>query len=166
MPPVDKIIKEKLIETNKIKMFKILRIIYVIFAIIVVSNSIPNSLNNQDVCSITESLNVLQVQNTVELKQNTISENSANTVNTENGRYHGEFVNGKMQGKGTYEWKDESKYVGEFESNKLNGKGTLIIPGKGSYEGNFKNGKKNGQGIYSKNGKNYIGTWKDNKYSK
>ena len=48
-----------------------------------------------------------------------------------------------MSGKGTYTFDNGEKYVGDFKNNKFNGKGT-----------------------YSKNGKVYTGTWKDNQYTK
>lgn len=104
--------------------------------------------------------------NTVAIDQNTINETFTNIITTENGKYDGNIVNGKMQGKGTYEWNDGSKYVGDFANNKITGQGTLTIPEKGSYEGNFVNGKKSGQGTYKfANGDVYEGDWSDDKMS-
>lgn len=175
LPPVDEIIKEKLNIPNKIKMFSALRIIYTIVALMVVSVNVPSLSSNNNINGI-EGASSEQFQNIINsaemikdataIDQNTINETLTNIITTENGKYDGNIVNGKMQGKGTYEWNDGSKYVGDFANNKITGQGTLTIPEKGSYEGNFVGGKKSGQGTYKfANGDVYEGDWSDDKMS-
>ena len=105
------------------------------------NNATENSNNN--VQSLNTTINIDKETN--EINQNNIAETITNIINTQNGKYDGDIVDGKMQGNGTYEWNDGSKYVGEFSNSQINGKGTLTIPNKGSYEGIFSNGKKNGK---------------------
>ncbi len=154
LPPLDELIKSKLSESDKIKMFSALRTIFVIVAIIIVSINIPD--NSDSIQSLTSS----------KINQNTINNTIVDISNFKNGKYDGSFVNGKMQGQGTFEWNDGTKYVGEFQDNKINGNGILTTPENESYEGNFINGKKNGQGTYKfANGDIYEGNWLDDKMS-
>lgn len=144
LPPVDELIKENLKEINKIKLFSILRSIYIVVAVMIMIMNIPEKAVNQ----------------------NTIKETITNIIDTGNGKYNGEIIDGKMHGKGTYEWNDGTKYVGEFFNDKISGQGTLTMPGKGYYEGKFRSGKKNGQGTYKfENGDIYEGNWSDDKMS-
>ena len=78
-------------------------------------------------------------------------------------KYEGEFKDGYRHGQGTYSWSDGDKYVGEFKDDKPNGKGTYTWSDGRKYEGEFKDGKKHGQGKYtSMKGDKYVGEWKNN----
>lgn len=175
LPPVDEIIKEKINEQSKRKLFGIMRIIYTVIALMVISVNISNVSSDGSIY-YTEKTNNGQSENILNsteilgnisaIDQNTINETLTNIIAAENGKYDGDIVNGKMQGKGTYEWNDGSKYVGDFNNNKINGRGTLTIPKKGSYEGDFVEGKKSGKGTYKfANGDVYEGDWSDDKMS-
>lgn len=175
LPPVDEIIKEKINTQSKIKLFGIIRIIYTVIALMVVSVNTSNVSSDGSIYYI-EKINNGQSENILNsaeilgdisaIDQNTINETLTNIITTENGKYDGDIVNGKIQGKGTYEWNDGSKYVGDFNNNKINGRGTLTVPKKGSYEGDFVEGKKSGKGTYKfANGDVYEGDWSDDKMS-
>ena len=43
-------------------------------------------------------------------------------------------------------WKDGRTYEGEYVNDKMEGKGSLFIPGEGIFNCIWKNGKKNGLG--------------------
>ena len=103
----------------------------------------------------------------------------------ENGKYIGQVVNGKREGKGIYyvyngdryegEWKNDKRdgkgieyfhdgsiYIGEHKNGKREGKGIDYYKSGDSYEGENKNGGKNGKGIYYfNNGNKYEGEWKN-----
>ena len=81
-----------------------------------------------------------------------------------NGRYVGEFRDGKKEGRGIYYYKSGSRYEGEYKNGKYNGKGIYYYNSGNKYEGEYKNGKAEGKGIYYyKNGDRYEGEFKDNK---
>jgi len=66
-------------------------------------------------------------------------------INTNKGKYVGEWKDGKKHGQGTYTFLDDfGKYVGEFKNDKRHGQGTYYEgegPFKGEwYEGEFKDG--------------------------
>ena len=52
-------------------------------------------------------------------------------------RYDGEWVEGKMQGRGTYHYSDGSVYDGMWMSGKMQGKGVFLYPNGNKYEGEF-----------------------------
>ena len=95
--------------------------------------------------------------------------------------YEGKFVNGKLNGRGTYKnmnnketyigefmnsmkhgkgelYNNEFHYTGDFIYNKMNGKGKIEIYNEGEYEGTFKDDQFDGKGMLKwKNGNYYIG---------
>lgn len=101
--------------------------------------------------------------------------------------YHGELVDGKKEGMGSYFYQDGRKYIGNFKNDLPNGEGEFYNSegalqfkgtwkdgnyqtGKGfsfynnkKYEGEYKNGKPNGFGVYSDTTGKVIakGIWKD-----
>ncbi len=79
-----------------------------------------------------------------------------------NGKYIGEWENGKQNGKGEMVWDNGIKYTGEFKNGKFDGNGSWICPDRRSYVGEFKNHSFNGQGTFTwANGDIYEGGWKD-----
>lgn len=81
---------------------------------------------------------------------------------TSGDKYIGEWKNGKMNGKGTYIWKNGEKLVGEFRnSNAFNCEGVFHFKGC-RYYGAFVNGKKSGYGkLIHDNGNRYEGEFLD-----
>jgi antitoxin component YwqK of YwqJK toxin-antitoxin module len=102
---------------------------------------------------------------------------NANWVNQkyDNGdTFEGEIVNGKINGYGTYTWKNQTyvitqndgsktyvrEYIGVWKDNNLNGQGYCNYGDSTSYIGDFVNGKREGKGELIKSysywkGKNY-----------
>lgn len=74
-------------------------------------------------------------------------ENGYGTMKFDTGIYEGEWKNGKMEGKGTFYWKEKAKHVGEFKNNEINGYGTKTTENGITYTGFWENGKLNGTGI-------------------
>jgi amyotrophic lateral sclerosis 2 protein len=79
--------------------------------------------------------------------------------------YHGEIVQGKLQGFGT--WKSKFKaihYQGFFKNDKFHGHGVMSND-ENVFFGEFVNGTKNGYGIEDDavSGNKYIGMWQDGK---
>ena len=89
--------------------------------------------------------------------------NCFSSVSKDGTTYVGNFVNGKMHGKGTFTYSDGATYFGDFKDGEESGKGTFICWQHGSkYVGDFLNGKKHGNGTYNfPDGANYVGEWKD-----
>ena len=82
----------------------------------------------------------------------------------ENGKYIGQFKDGKMEGKGTFYFNDGNIYEGEIKNNIFEGKGTFYYHSGEKYEGDFKNNMRDGRGVYYyKNGDLYEGEWKKHK---
>jgi hypothetical protein len=79
-----------------------------------------------------------------------------------NGRYEGNFKDGKFNGFGTLYFDDGSKYVGNWKDDNCWGRGTLYnSDGTKKYEGNYENSLRHGRGIlYYDNGNRYEGNWK------
>ena len=65
--------------------------------------------------------------------------------------YEGDFVNGKMEGKGKLIYGDGSYYEGQFSDNKRNGKGIIYSKnGDIIYEGDYVNNEQEGIGKFLK----------------
>ena len=80
------------------------------------------------------------------------------------GKYEGDLINGKKQGKGTYTWPNGNKYIGEWKDNIINGKGEFIFNTGAKYNGNWKNNKFDGEGEFIwTNGDRYNGNWQNGK---
>ena len=79
-----------------------------------------------------------------------------------NGKYEGEFKNGKKEGIGIYYFNNGGRYEGEWKNDVQEGKGKDYFDNGDRYEGDFKNGLSEGKGIYYyNNGNKYIGDWKN-----
>lgn len=86
----------------------------------------------------------------------------------EDGKYVGEYKNGKPDGRGilyySAQWSMKS-YDGTWINGVREGHGTMIYKNGDKYVGNFKNGLFNGDGIYYfANGSLYEGQWQNNRY--
>lgn len=82
--------------------------------------------------------------------------------------YVGKFLEGKMEGQGSYTFfVDEGtamEYIGEFKEDKKNGKGNFVFSNGNEYIGHFEEDMMNGIGNMLYNSKDeYIGTWKNGK---
>lgn len=78
----------------------------------------------------------------------------------------GEFVEGKLTGKGTHFFENGDHYEGDFVDFYRTGKGTLIWSNGLRYEGNFFEGRRTGLGVlYFVDGNRYEGEFLNNRYS-
>ena len=141
-------------------------------------NKIGKKLKNTIIATILAVYHINQVfkRSTIYIKQ------------YDNGRYEGEMVDGKREGKGKFYFITGDYYEGDFKNNCKEGKGKYIysankdiyegefkggkIHGKGKYtyeqgdiyDGEYKNEKRDGLGTYIySNGNKYIGEWKEGK---
>ena len=81
-----------------------------------------------------------------------------------NGRYEGQMLNGKREGKGIFYYNDGGRYEGNWKNNFKEGKGIDFFINGNRFEGNFKKGKREGKGIvYFNDGNIYEGDWKNDK---
>ena len=58
--------------------------------------------------------------------------------------YVGDFVKGKVDGKGVYTWEDGARLDGSFKGGKAHGAGVYVSAKGVRYEGQFANGKLEG----------------------
>ncbi|CAG2217929.1 MORN repeat-containing protein 5 [Mytilus edulis] len=54
--------------------------------------------------------------------------------------YDGDHKNGRMEGKGKYEFPTETKYEGDMKDGMFHGKGTLFFPNGSKYDASWENG--------------------------
>jgi hypothetical protein len=82
------------------------------------------------------------------------------------GEYHGEFVENKFSGVGTYKWLDGRMYEGHWHNGKRHGMGSFTFKDGGVYKGSYECGMKHGYGTLTvANGVGYEGHWKNNEYT-
>ena len=90
--------------------------------------------------------------------------NCVGTLNYTDGKYVGEFKDGKPNGQGTTTNAIGGKYVGEYKDGKPHGQGTATNANGNKLVGEFKDNKANGQGTFTfANGDKYVGEFKDDK---
>jgi hypothetical protein len=65
-----------------------------------------------------------------------------------NETYEGEFLDGVINGHGTYRWADKQIYTGDWVMGKMHGKGTYKWPNGGEYSGSYENNIKHGNGVW------------------
>lgn len=71
----------------------------------------------------------------------------------DNSRYNGEFMAGKMHGKGVFQWRNaqpgrcDEKYDGDYQYGKKHGNGKFTFSSGNVYDGQWVNGKREGRGI-------------------
>lgn len=77
--------------------------------------------------------------------------------------YEGEFVNGKMEGRGRTKYQNNNFHSGQYKDGKRNGFGTFILE-SGRYEGEFENGLMKGKGKMTwTDGSTFDGEWVENR---
>jgi hypothetical protein len=52
-------------------------------------------------------------------------------------KYDGEWIEGKMHGRGVYHYSDGTIYDGAWLDGKMHGKGSFLYPNGNRYEGEF-----------------------------
>ena len=78
-------------------------------------------------------------------------------------RYVGRFLNGKMHGEGTFYWPDGRVFEGRFVNDKRQGRGRLTWPDGRVFEGGFVNDRQEGTGTLTwGNGNVYTGQFRAN----
>jgi hypothetical protein len=123
-------------------------------------NIIVNTIN-EDINKNNEKLKKLLNENN---KLNEINEVLNKEIKYDNGRYVGQVVNDKREGKGIRYWKNGDRYEGDYKNDKMEGKGIYYYKSGNRYEGDWKNDKFEGKGIYYySNGDRYEGDWKNEK---
>lgn len=83
-------------------------------------------------------------------------------VSSDNGRYEGEWKDGKKHGKGTMIVSDGNKYVGDFLNDNLHGQGIYTWANGNKYEGEWQNNQRNGNGKMTTAEGEYDGEWQNN----
>ena len=80
------------------------------------------------------------------------------------GKYKGDYLNGKREGKGIYKYNNGDIYEGEYKNDNMEGKGIMYYKSGDRYEGEWKNDKREGKGIYYyKNGDREMGDYLNGK---
>ena len=97
---------------------------------------------------VTFSLWQLTVPTAVALPACTLNwHNCFGSLTYADGKYRGEWQNGKKHGVGTKIGKKGDTYSGEWENGKRHGKGIEERPDGYKYDGEWRNGKKHGMGV-------------------
>ncbi|MDC1375989.1 hypothetical protein N8311_02695, partial [bacterium] len=75
--------------------------------------------------------------------------------------YSGFWMNGKKEGKGTYDWGNGTNYNGEWKNDKYDGFGVMKYPDGSSHKGFYKNNFRHGKGKWTyPDGTYYEGQYK------
>ena len=91
-----------------------------------------------------------------------IDNNNNTSKMCKNGKYVGELINDKREGKGIMYYTDGDRYEGEWKNDLFEGKGIYYYKSGSRYEGDFKNGKRKGKGVmYYPDDDRYEGEWKN-----
>ncbi|HEY8102219.1 MAG TPA: C13 family peptidase [Burkholderiaceae bacterium] len=87
-------------------------------------------------------------------------------ITPDGAQYHGQLVDGKLQGHGKLEWANGAQFEGEFDKGLMSGKGKYRSNSGVTYEGDYKNGLMNGEGrlVYSDGGV-YTGHFTDGNFN-
>ena len=129
-----------------------------------------NKLNSNESDGTYTKINTLLQESMIENKLQKIKLYEFNNTIIEqelilpNGKYVGQVVNGKAEGKGFMHYSNGNRYEGYFINNIREGKGIFYLNNGDRYEGDFKNDKAEGKEIYYyKSGDRYEGNQRNNK---
>ncbi|MGZ3239697.1 MAG: C13 family peptidase [Burkholderiaceae bacterium] len=87
-------------------------------------------------------------------------------ITPDGGQYHGQLVDGKLQGHGKLEWANGAHYEGDFDKGLMSGKGKYKSSTGTTYEGDYKNGMLDGEGrLVEPDGAIYIGHFTNNEFN-
>lgn len=84
-----------------------------------------------------------------EIRKDLQALNGVQIKDYEEGKYQGEFRNGKRDGRGIFIYKTGDRYEGEFRNDKAEGRGRFLWKAGNKYEGYFVNGLRTGRGYSS-----------------
>ncbi len=78
-------------------------------------------------------------------------------------RYEGDFLGGRLHGRGVMTLADGEQYEGDYRDDQQNGRGVYTWPDGAFYEGDFRAGKFDGRGVLTLASRpRYEGGWRDN----
>ena len=132
--------------------------------IIIKMNCIINE-NNKNLEMIRNDIN--KIYNHMDKKFDELNFN--NKINNQelqrkDGKYIGQVINGKAEGKGICYFINGDRYEGDCKNDKREGKRIYYYNNGDRYEGDYRNGKKEGKGIYYyNNGDRYEGDYRNDK---
>ena len=113
--------------------------------------------NNDDNSEVVKNENI-------ERNESINKDNNHQKIEYLDGKYEGQIINNKREGRGIFYFNDGDKYEGEWKNDLRHGKGIFYYNEGDRYEGDFKNNKRDGKGIfYYKNGDRYGGSYKNHK---
>ena len=123
----------------------------------IINENKKNQLLRNDISSLCNQMN----KRFDKLEINNINKQE---IKRKDGKYIGQVVNGKMEGKGIFYFNDGNRYEGDWKNDKKEGKGIYYYNSGNRYEGDYKNDKKEGKGIaYYNDGDREMGDWKNGK---
>lgn len=86
--------------------------------------------------------------------------NGRGILEDDNGRYEGDYVNGRENGRGSMVWKaNGARYVGDFVQGEPTGRGKMSKANGDWYDGQWKDGLSDGHGEAQIAGEAFKGTW-------
>jgi hypothetical protein len=90
--------------------------------------------------------------------------NGYGELEKDNVRYKGNYVDDRMDGKGTQLWDDGEHYEGDFRGDLRHGNGHVKFANGDEYNGTFVNGIMHGPAVYTwKNGEKFVGEFSEGK---
>ena len=101
-------------------------------------SEIKNLLTNSKYCD--KDININQPLMDLNLKKTYYSENMSKMY--DNGRFTGDIINKKREGKGSFFFKNGDVYNGDWKNDKIEGYGVYQYKNGEKYEGEFKDNKK------------------------
>ena len=79
-------------------------------------------------------------------------------------RYVGHFVDGQRHGAGQWQGADGERYAGEFAAGRYDGQGTLSKADGSRYSGGFRQGRFSGEGVLEEAGQTYRGQFRAGRF--
>ena len=125
-------------------------------------NQTSDTLKNED--NISKKIQIYMSEIKSSLYQlNSMKNLSSHIVKKyKNGKYKGDYLNGKREGKGIYKYNNGDIYEGEYKNDLKDGEGTYKFENGDIYKGQYKNGYFHGKGKYEyADGDIYEGDYKE-----